>query len=205
MNNQPNNNEKKCDKCLVHYTGEHECDGLMKGLVEFNNEKKEEYHCDCPTISKCCDELNGLKNKYPLFSPSPKECDHMINSLTHKCPYYNDDCPIDCPKSVSSAEEIRKEWEKASKYPGDHEYKLGCCGGDYCDDPRQRNHNKDILDFFLSHRKAEYTSLIEEVEKKIGELENWCCDENHDPHVTCNWEERIKALSDIIKLIQERL
>lgn len=61
-------------------------------------------------------------------------------------------------------QELKEKWLLASNdYNERYEDMLGCCGGDYCNDPNK--HKERILDFFLTARKEEIESLIKEVEE----------------------------------------
>jgi hypothetical protein len=65
---------------------------------------------------------------------------------------------------MSKQTELREEWIKQATYPGDHEPKLGCCGGDYCDDPVRQDHDAKIADWWLGKRDEELAELEKEVE-----------------------------------------
>lgn len=54
---------KQCPDCLAHYTGHHECFGLMKMLVTAHKEKQEKKNGRC----KYCN--------HPLDVPSWSTCD----------------------------------------------------------------------------------------------------------------------------------
>ena len=60
-------NKRKCKHKDGLYVGGI-CKNCGKDLITPTETVEEEYHCDCPTMSKCCDELNELKTKYPLMS-----------------------------------------------------------------------------------------------------------------------------------------
>lgn len=66
---------KKCKQCLAHYTGEHQCDGLMKHLV--NSKIKERKHnCNQNIESNMCEEHCRICNK-----PMKKENEKRIEEL----------------------------------------------------------------------------------------------------------------------------
>ena len=106
-------------------------------------ESKNEYHCDCPNISKCCDELNALKTQYPLMNrwnlPSPaeekpQECKHDFIQATKRndkicrlcggmkyCKHYESDfdrfCKNNPAEQTSEWEDIRRQWNEAFPPP----------------------------------------------------------------------------------------
>jgi hypothetical protein len=147
------------------------------------------HHGLCRNCFHCHNSECTYGDKYPshkcydTISPSPKEGDNKMAIVEENAKkWFNESI-----SSVSSAEDKFGEFFKwyYNKFRN-------------LRDEQDAVPAIDIYDFFLSHRKAEYTSLIEEVKKM----------KNRD--FDMSWDNRTVdaykiALSDIIKLLQEKL
>lgn len=129
-----------------------------------------------------------------------EKCEHIVDVQTQDQKRVCLKCGELLPSPVSSAEEIREEWDKIFQPPVMRQG--GCC-------PMCGIKTDEIADWWLSHRKAEYTSLIEEVGKMrlyaeteissttLGNIQNTLLRQHVESHN--------QALDEVIKLIQEKL
>lgn len=185
MNNQPNNNEKKCDNCkwdgkmfdlkngdIITVKADGSCAVCGRFRDQWNPPPKEG------------EEINYLQVGQKIFCG---HCDERFKEGAKELERLNIPCDCKC-HSVSSAEDEIK----AIVF---HNWKMGDEIGLY----------EDII----SHRKAEYTSLIEEVDKMrlyaeteissttFGNIQNTLLRQHVESHN--------QALDEVIKLIQEKL
>ena len=89
------NKEQKCEKCLAHYTGEHQCDGLMKHLVSFNKNKEQSWE------ERFDDEFEKAILEYPYSDTEELNDEHYNISKF---------CKSFISKTIE--EEVKKERER---------------------------------------------------------------------------------------------